>query len=234
MNEIARAIPENTENVHQDAECSFVVQVQEPKEVNLRGTNKRNEVGCNTSTPGGTPHDFSYRNGAEKVSQFHAKPFYLKASCKAERDQWINDINTAVRTFQRVKADEMNLRNSTIHRQQFRLRSIFTSFAFQTATSFLVALNFFVTVKKTYREFSISCSTLRANCWQLSQSQMEKDTESFPASFFDDADTVFASLFTAELLFNMASNLFWPFFTDIWNWFDMVCCHLALFPPMIC
>ena len=146
MNEISQAVPEYTENIHQDADCSFIVQVHEPNEGN--GAINRKELGCNASTPGGASYDSSHRNGAQKVSQFHAKPFYLRAICKAERDQWINDINTAVRTFQRVKADEMNLQNSAFHRQQFRLRSIYNSFAFQTATAFLVALNFFVTVRR--------------------------------------------------------------------------------------
>jgi hypothetical protein len=56
---------------------------------------------------------------------------------------------------------------------------------------------------------------------QLSQSQQTEggaDTD----SFYGTADTVFAALFTAELLLNMAAHLFRPFFRDPWNWFDTV------------
>ena len=59
--------------------------------------------------------------------------------------------------------------------------------------------------------------------WQLSQSQqMAGGADSSGSSFYGTADTVFAALFTAELLVNMAANLFCPFFRDPWNWFDTV------------
>jgi hypothetical protein len=149
MHEISGAIPEDTENNNHDTECSFIVQVQESKDVrssDMTGADDRNDLSCGSSTPAGTSCDSSYRDGGEKASQFHAKPFYLRASCKAERDQWINDINAAVRTYQSDRANQKNLRTSAFYRQQLRLRSIYTSFAFQAATAFLVALNFFVTV----------------------------------------------------------------------------------------
>ena len=46
--------------------------------------------------------------------------------------------------------------------------------------------------------------------------------DSSGSSFYGTADTVFAALFTAELLLNMAANLVHPFFRDPWNWFDTV------------
>ena len=59
---------------------------------------------------------------------------------------------------------------------------------------------------------------------QLSQSQQPAGAggDVVGASFYGTADTVFAALFTAELLLNMAANLFRPFFRDPWNWFDTV------------
>jgi hypothetical protein len=55
---------------------------------------------------------------------------------------------------------------------------------------------------------------------QLSQSQAAAAAES--QQLYNTADVVFASLFTVELLLNMAAHLFLPFFRDVWNWFDMV------------
>ena len=58
---------------------------------------------------------------------------------------------------------------------------------------------------------------------QLSQSQQPAGgADPSGQSFYGTADTVFAALFTAELLLNMAANLFRPFLRDPWNWFDMV------------
>jgi hypothetical protein len=154
MDEISGAVPEDAESQNYNAECSFIVQVQEwcdlkstDLSTDLSGTSCRNESNCCSSTSAGTPYDFSHRNGAEKVSQFHAKPFYLRASCKAERDQWINDINSAVLAHRKDKANQTNQRNHAFYRHQLRLRSFYTSFSFQAATAFLVALNFFVTVR---------------------------------------------------------------------------------------
>ncbi len=62
-----------------------------------------------------------------------------------------------------------------------------------------------------------------ARHWQLSQSQqVAGGVEAGGPSFYGTADTVFAALFTAELLINMAANLVRPFFRDPWNWFDTV------------
>ncbi len=58
---------------------------------------------------------------------------------------------------------------------------------------------------------------------QLSQSQqVAGGAEASVPSFYDTTDTVFAALFTAELLINMAANLVRPFLRDPWNWFDTV------------
>ncbi len=63
---------------------------------------------------------------------------------------------------------------------------------------------------------------------QLSQSQQPvggsdgADSDSGGPSFYGTVDTVFAALFTAELLLNLAANLVRPFFRDPWNWFDTV------------
>ena len=150
MDDISGATLEDPEStVHHD-ECSFVVQVHPFEIENADAVSFHNE--CSK-----TPNNEQFERVASCVPKSMAgdtvmkeirlgpKPYHLQASSIAERDQWMNAINTALRTYQRNK-EERARQGSWLRICQLRLRSFYNGLLFQTLTALLVAVNFFVTV----------------------------------------------------------------------------------------
>lgn len=133
IEDIAGAEPEVYEgigNAPQDTERSFVVKVH--------AHGSPGNIGESVHSPGEISKD--------KTLPLSPKPYYFKASSITERDQWIEDINSALIGFHRKREAGGVLRIGSWRRFQRRLQSIYTSAPFQTATAITVGLNFFVTV----------------------------------------------------------------------------------------
>ena len=157
MNDISGATLENPDSTVHHAECSFVVQVHSSGDDNADAASNQDDTSKppNNSEPSEkiacvVPESIV---GETVVNEVHLgpKPYHLQASSIAERDQWINAINTALRTYQRNKEERARQRGSALRICQLRLRSFYNGLPFQTSTALLVAVNFFVTVSAASR-----------------------------------------------------------------------------------
>ena len=152
MDDISGASLEDPDStVHHD-ECSFVVQVHPSGDDDANAASnhdERSKFPNNAETSGNiacTVPESGAGDTAVKEARLGPKPYHLQASSIAERDQWINAINTALRTYQRNKEERARQRGSALSVCQLRLRSFYTGLPFQTSTALLVAVNFVVTV----------------------------------------------------------------------------------------
>jgi hypothetical protein len=153
MSDISGATLEDPGSTVHHSECSFVIQVQQPS------NDKADSVSVYTQSCRNLPNDADPSGkmacglsksiaGDSEIQQprFEPQPYHLQASSIAERDQWMNAINTALRAYQRTKEEEVRKRGSALRICQLRLRSFYNGLLFQSLTALLVAVNFFVTV----------------------------------------------------------------------------------------
>ena len=152
MNDVSGATLENPDSTIHQSECSFVVQVHPSGDDDANAASnhdERSKFPNNAETSGNiacTVPESGAGDTAVKEARLGPKPYHLQASSIAERDQWINAINTALRTYQRNKEERARQRGSALSVCQLRLRSFYTGLPFQTSTALLVAVNFVVTV----------------------------------------------------------------------------------------
>jgi hypothetical protein len=154
MEDIDSAVPEDTGNPLQDVECSFIVKVHTREHSTPNSTQNIGNSGLNQPDPSKSdiattqpdPPEISHGSGNVPVSQLGPKPYNFKASSIAERNQWIGDINSALRAYQRTKESDGGQRASALRAFQLRLQSFYTSMPFQAATAITVGLNFILTV----------------------------------------------------------------------------------------
>ncbi len=158
MNDISGAFLENPDSTVHHAECSFIVQVRPFGGVvadaasNCDQNRKLSSVDTEPSgkaAEGVVPEPIPYDKEMQNTRPL-PQPYHLQASSVAERDHWMVAINTALRAYQRDKAEKARQRASALRMYQLRLRSFYTGLPFQTSTALLVAVNFFVTVSAAF------------------------------------------------------------------------------------
>ena len=153
MNDISGAVLEDPDSTVHHAECSFVVQVRQC--VNII---KDTAFNCNQSqnlSMDAEPNGKVVGGDIElQEVLLEPQPYHLQASNIAERDQWMNAINSALRAYQRDRADKVRQQGSMLRIYQLRLRSFYNGLHFQSSTALLVAVNFFFTVIATYHPYA--------------------------------------------------------------------------------
>jgi hypothetical protein len=154
MEDIDSAAPDDTANSPHNAECSFIVSVLSRENrtrnsdqiIHHSDSNQPDSSITAAATQQTATQEPFQGGGAVAIPPLGPKPYYFRASSIAERDEWIDDINSALRAFRRTEGSDGGQRASALPGYQLRLQSIYTSAPFQAATAITVGLNFFVTV----------------------------------------------------------------------------------------
>ncbi len=156
MSDISGAVLEDPDSTVHHVECSFVVHVI-PSSGGRAPNHDQNREWASDTEPSKEEsteeHSLPGCITVDKEMQeapFGPHPYHLQASNIAERDQWINAINTALRAYQRERLERVREKGSALRICQLRVRSFYTGLLFQTSTSVLVAVNFFVTVSAVF------------------------------------------------------------------------------------
>ncbi len=156
MNDISGAALEDPNSTIHHTECSFVVHVKlSCGGEGLNCVQSTKWVNDDAEQTCADPESIAYGFDMQDTS-LAPQPYHLQASSIAERDQWITEINTALRAYQRERAEKARQGGSALRMCQLRLRSFYTGLLFQTSTALLVAVNFFVTVSAA---MSSGCDT---------------------------------------------------------------------------
>ena len=109
MTNILEAAVEDRDYSDGDTECEFTIRVR-PQKAHVQ-TAISSEGQDSASLKSDSHNDFSVRSAAAP-SKPAARPYYLRASCKAERNMWIRDINTAVLAFKVAQMERKQLHES--------------------------------------------------------------------------------------------------------------------------
>jgi hypothetical protein len=158
MEDIDSAAPDVASNSTHDSECCFVVKIKARGSIMPNSALNVDESDVplpnSSKTTSASPYlpEYSRNSATETIPPLVPKPFYFKASSIAGRNQWIDDINSALRAFQRQRGSDGKQRIGSCRAFQLRLQSIYTSTPFQAATAITVGLNFFLTVSATAEE----------------------------------------------------------------------------------
>jgi hypothetical protein len=165
MDDVTRAVLAEPDSLFHDAECSFTVQVRtKGGDSEISESDQYNPLSSNPSVLAALGNQsFTSRKNNDKETQIDPTPYYFKASSIAERDQWVSAINSALRAYQREKAYEELKNKNAFRRLQPKLRSIYAGLWFQFATALLIAVNFFLTVRKIERCLSSAVTDVQVH-----------------------------------------------------------------------
>jgi len=126
------------------------------------------------------------------------RTYMFRCNNLVECNQWVIDIRRAV--DEATRRWKNNHKESLFKRSQQGVKAVYQSQFIQAIVAFLILASFVV---------------------NLATAEWRPEAGSPSEKIFELLDTIFTSVFTAELLFNFYGNAFYPFFNDGWNLFDL-------------
>ena len=162
LDDVEEALIEHPDGIDNNEECSFVVKAAQRCKDNEETQN--GDSNSDDNEEHGFPayacdiimndciNESEFSDELRVVYQTYISKsicplsYHFRASSVAERDHWINDINSAIQAHRHMKADSALQAQSMLNQIQCRAREAYFSVPFQMGTALLVALNFFFTV----------------------------------------------------------------------------------------
>jgi hypothetical protein len=128
--------------------------------------------------------------------------YSFRVSTQKEMDSIVQALKKARATL--IKSIQ---KATALNRMQGRLRAFYYGYTSLGVMAVLLALNFVI---------------------DIVQAEIQPDVGSATDNAFDNLDTVFTVIFTADLLINMLSHSIWPFLCKGWNLLDALIIALSI------